>query len=252
MKYTEAAVGNVDNVIATLRVHFRTRFQSFDEDEVKQTLWMDPSVADEDDEDVLEQFMASWNHFKLVLGGDDKVPSRVSVLKEFKCLNKVYRNKFRGKKLSKLWQHILCYKSDGMPHLAKLATLIMTIGVSNCIVERSFSQLNSMLNERRLCLLPSTMENLLIVKANHHLFVEDERKEIIDMALDRYLSTRQKRKLSSPAHQVKKRKTMAAANNVAEVDSSSSSEVDSDNSTDSENSVDGSDDSYASSDSSVV
>ena len=69
----------------------------------------------------------------------------------------------------------------------------MAIGVSNSIVECGFSILTSMLSDRRLSLNHNTMEDLLLIKANHHAWEELEREKILEDALRAFLMKRRKR-----------------------------------------------------------
>ena len=58
--------------------------------------------------------------------------------------------------------------------------------------ERGFSILTGMMSDRRLSLKHETLEDLLMVKVNHGNWTEQERNEILQRALDSYMSTRRK------------------------------------------------------------
>ena len=73
-----------------------------------------------------------------------------------------------------------------------LAELILCLGVSNNIVEAGFSYLTAMLSDRRLSISHSTMEDLMMIKANQSVWSPKEKDDILDSALDHYMSKRRK------------------------------------------------------------
>ena len=96
-----------------------------------------------------------------------------------------------------LWRQVLSFKRLQFPNLCLVIELLITIAGSNSAVERAFSVLTLLLNDRRLCMTHETMENLMIVKGNDKVWTEKEKKDILARSVDIYLEKRRKTKLSS-------------------------------------------------------
>ena len=91
----------------------------------------------------------------------------------------------------------MSFKRLQFPNLCLVIELLITIAGSNSAVERAFSVLTLLLNDRRLCMTHETMENLMIVKGNDKVWTEKEKKDILARSVDIYLEKRRKTKLSS-------------------------------------------------------
>ena len=100
---------------------------------------------------------------------------------------------YKGVKSSDLWQKILTYKEKQFPNICLLAEIVLTLGPSNSVVEKGFSQLTAMLSDRRLSMKPITMGNLLIIKVNHLTWPPEERDEIIERALEIYMQKKRRK-----------------------------------------------------------
>ena len=70
---------------------------------------------------------------------------------------------------------------------------MLPLGPSNSVVEKGFSQLTTMLSDRRLSMKPITMENLMIIKVNHLTWSPEERDEIIERALEIYMQKKRRK-----------------------------------------------------------
>ena len=80
-------------------------------------------------------------------------------------------------------------------NLCILAEIVMVHSGSNSSVERAFSMLTAMLNDRRLKMKHSTIESLMIVKINDKIWSAEERAEIIQRAVDIHLDSSRRRKI---------------------------------------------------------
>ena len=59
-----------------------------------------------------------------------------------------------------LWEQVFSYKRAKYPNICAIAEIVLCVGASNSVVEKGFSQLSSMLSDRRLNLGADTMEIL--------------------------------------------------------------------------------------------
>lgn len=99
-------------------------------------------------------------------------------------------NDFNGEGLP-LTASVLEYwkeKSNTKPELYKLASVMMTIPPTQTSVERVFSALALVLTSHRTRLGDETLENILLVRLNHDLFVKDnlntEKEVEVDVIVD--------------------------------------------------------------------
>lgn len=95
-----------------------------------------------------------------------------------------------------LWRRVLNFRRLEFPNLSLVIELITCIAGSNSSVERAFSLLTLLLNDRRLSMSHETMEDLLLTKANDSAWSEAERKGIIARAVEIYLEKRRKVQLA--------------------------------------------------------
>ena len=77
-----------------------------------------------------------------------------------------------SKSLTKLWCHVLNFRRLEFPNLCLIIELLTCIAGSNSTVERAFSLLTLLLMDRRWTMHHSTMEDLLITKANDNTWSE--------------------------------------------------------------------------------
>ena len=112
-----------------------------------------------------------------------------------------------------MWQNLFLYHRIKFPNFSLLVELMMCISGSNSAVERIFSILTVILNDRRLKMNHSTMEDSLIIAGNDQNFTYQERDDILSRAVDIYLSKRRVFRLDS-----------ANASNVTDYSSEESSD----------------------------
>ena len=136
-------------------------------------------------------FLAS--HFAVTISVTTFDPEKLK--KEWKNLKLTVNSYYKKVKASQLWERILQYRQNKFPNICLLVEIVIAVGMSNSVVESCFSFLSAMLSDRRLSLKQNDMENLiLIIKANHYLWSEEECNEIIEIELEKF-TTEKKRKL---------------------------------------------------------
>ena len=169
------------------------RFSSFKNGSVYTSMfWLNPANWREDDVTAeVEAMEVVAAHFSTSLAAVDFQSSKIK--REWQMLKVLHTNFYRGMKAKDMWGQIVQYRRDDMPNICLLVEVAMAIGVSNSTVECGFSILTSMLSDRRLSLNHNTMEDLLLIKANHHSWEELERDEILEDALKVFMSKRRKR-----------------------------------------------------------
>ena len=89
-----------------------------------------------------------------------------------------------------IWQRMLKYKRMEFPNLLMLVELIMCLSGSNSSVERAFSVLTTLLSDRRLSMKHDTMEEVILIAGNDSLWSDSERAEILNAAVEKYMSKR--------------------------------------------------------------
>ena len=80
-----------------------------------------------------------------------------------------------------------------------MASLVLSTSGSNSKVKITFSTVSNKLSDKRLSMSHSTLNDNLIVYGNHSLWNKDEREEIIERALDMYLKSQRRMKISNDA-----------------------------------------------------
>ena len=84
------------------------------------------------------------------------------------------------------------YRRHEYPNFTIILELITSISGSNSSVERTFSTLTLLVSDHRLSMDHKTMENLLVIKSNDHVWSSTERKSILTRAVKLYLEKRRK------------------------------------------------------------
>jgi len=169
---------------------------SFSHEVYKNMTWIDPAnwISTKTELQCLEKMV---EHFKVPLEHHGFTFESPKLKAEWKDLKHLVRNFYPGVRCKKLWKQILQYRMEQFPNICLLAQIVLAIGVSNSVVESGFSHLSSMLTDRRLSLNHSTMEDLLLLKINHHSWVDSDRDEIITSALKKYTRKRRCTKLDN-------------------------------------------------------
>lgn len=115
--------------------------------------------------------------------------------REWKDLKIVIKHNFStALSTLELWNLIFLHRRKQFSNVCLLAEIAFVVGVSNASVESCFSYLSALLSDRRLSLSHETMKNLLLIRANHKVWSDQEQQQIIDRAVETFLSTRRKKK----------------------------------------------------------
>ena len=175
-----------DRTLPALKDCLETRFSSFNSQSLFQDMmWVDPANWRSDTAGELESMNTLAQHFE--------VPLAAAGLQGQQGQAGMERCQDPGQELlQRLWEQILCYRKANFPNICLLVELVLSVGVSNSTVEGGFSILTAMLSDCRLSLNHSTMENLMLIKANHLAWSERDRDEIIDDALEHFLSSKRR------------------------------------------------------------
>ena len=78
-----------------------------------------------------------------------------------------------------------------------LAELILSLAGSNSDVEHGFSMLTNTLMNRHLKMSHSTLENLILIRCNDGIWLDYQRKKIIQQAADIHLTKQKKLRVDS-------------------------------------------------------
>ena len=77
--------------------------------------------------------------------------------------------------------------------MSLLAEIVQALGTSNIKVEKVFSQFRTLLDNQKTSVSSDTLNNILLIQANHDAWTENEQREILDAAQLAYMQTLQKR-----------------------------------------------------------
>ncbi|KAK6192681.1 hypothetical protein SNE40_004112 [Patella caerulea] len=200
-------------IIINLAICISNRFKSFQADVFKHFSWLNPAYWSEDSvESEMDSILYLANHFKIPLEFNEFVFEVEKLKKEWTSLKWTVEHFYKNiKQTENLWKKLIVYKSEQFKNICMLAELVMSIGVTNSIVESAFSHLTSLLTDTRLSLKHDTMENLLILKCNQFVWSPSDIQGILDSAAKSYLSRKRKYKLSTTTQSdvAKKRKVVA-------------------------------------------
>jgi hypothetical protein len=168
------------------------RFKSFNEPIYNHFKWTDPSTWAPDRESELNDLKSVAGHLEESLQASDFKIERLK--QEWKELRLTVQHKFSHliANAVELWTAILKFQKQQFHTVCQLIELVLSIGVSNAVVESGFSRLTHLLSDRRLSMNHETMEAMLL-QANDSLWTEHERSDIIEMALQQFLRKRRKR-----------------------------------------------------------
>ena len=119
---------------------------------------------------------------------------KTKVLKEWRSFQVIRNQYYKDLTAKSLWEKMLQYKKKGFPNLVILVELVMCFLVSNCAVERIFSLLTTLLNNRRRSMRHDTMEDCLLIAVNNSNWSKQE-DEILNKIVEEYLQKKWKIKI---------------------------------------------------------
>ena len=151
---------------------------------IQSMIWLDPGNWGNDDDD-LAKIAISGEYFQVPLKrAGFNYPG---LKKEWPRFKQRVQYFYAGMKKGQLWKNIFQYRQKEFPNICCLVSLLSSVGPSNSMVEKTFSVLNSMLNDRRMALSALTMEDLLLLQGNKNVWTEREINSIIDDAVESYM-----------------------------------------------------------------
>ena len=127
--------------------------------------WIDPALWKDEE---LSSIFRLIDHFQHTLESANRDRSKLKY--EWKELKHTVKFYYRGVPATLLWPRIFQYRKAQFRNICISVELVLVFGASNSVMEAGFSQLTSMLSDRRPSLKHETMENLMIIKANHKSF----------------------------------------------------------------------------------
>ena len=88
---------------------------------------------------------------------------------------------------------IFTYRKKELPNILKIVQLVLCCSSSNKAVKSSFSILTAMLSDRRLSMSHETMEDNMIISSNAKVLTEQEKEEILQNAMKKYLTNKRRK-----------------------------------------------------------
>lgn len=177
------------------------RFKSLCENEILQnTKWVNPANWHENPQEDWKSVSSFAEAFKSTLKENRFCPEKLS--REWKDLQIAVKNYYVGVGPHILWQRLAQYRKMQFRNVLMLVEIALSFAGSNCVVESGFSVLTAMMSDRRLETKHDTLENLLLIKVNHRNWTAQQIDEILDDALQSYMSKRRKLKAGETGDEV--------------------------------------------------
>ena len=204
---SETVVNNLKSaVIPQVKLCLNKRFESFESDIFQNMMWVDPANWG-DTAGEIESLLYLADHFEGSLAANNF--DRQEVPSEWPEFKRRVNYCMKGVTGLAMWERIFLFRRSEFINVCLLAEIVLCLGVSNSIVESGFSHLTHMLTDRRLSLKHKTMENLLLIKINDFVWSEGEKDEILEKALDTYMTgKRRKRVVDVPSNSTSQSKHM--------------------------------------------
>ena len=183
-----APLNALSRVAREIKTSLNVRFSDLEGDIFNEMKWFDPKVWDDSADFGNDQIMNFYYHFKAPLdhsGFDNR-----RILAEWKSFKTFVRHNYAGFDALPLWKKIIQYRKSEYKNLCLLANLMLSISGSNSSVERAFSILSIILSDRRLSMNHDHMESIMLISGNKNNWTKAEKDQIIDRAVDIYLSKR--------------------------------------------------------------
>ena len=79
-----------------------------------------------------------------------------------------------------------------------MTEIVFSLSASNSMVEKAFSLFTLLLSNKRLSLKHETIESLMKINLSDKIWTEKEKNEIVERAVDVYLSKRRGKKIAEP------------------------------------------------------
>lgn len=197
VKEGKKIISKVKNtLIPEIQRCIEARFSNLMNDEIYRAFSIaDISTWDFDNSEFgLETLRILAAHFQSPLQFHDFSLSQA--ITEFKEMKRLIQGRYRHF-VSKtgVWEQIFPNYIDKYPHALLIIELCLTMSWSSASVERGFSTLKRVLTDSRLSLNKSSLDDLLMIIINLPILKKLDpqyESKLIDKAVDRYLSTKQR------------------------------------------------------------
>ena len=170
----------------------KTRFEDFNNSGFCSMKWLDAQFWLPSVDYGRDQHLTLYSHFKVVLDEAGYDPTKVE--KEWKQVRSFitchYLKSEKPLAAAIIWQNILRYRRNEYPNISKLVSLVIAMSGSNSTVERAFSLLTLILSDRRLSLKHKVINDIMLIKGNDKIWSPEEKTQLMERALDIYLSKR--------------------------------------------------------------
>ena len=83
-----------------------------------------------------------------------------------------------------------------------MTEIVFSLSASNSMVEGAFSLLTLLLSDKQLLLKHETIESLMKINLSDKIWIEKEKNEILERAVDVYLSKQRGEKIAEPPKKV--------------------------------------------------
>ena len=122
--------------------------------------------------------------------------------KEWCQLKNFARSHHSGLDAHSLWEKIFIYRRNEFKNVCLMAKIVFSLSTSNSMVERAFSLLTLLLSDKQLLLKHETIESLMKINLSDKIWTEKEKNEILERAVDVYLSKRGGTNIAEPPKKV--------------------------------------------------
>ena len=112
------------------------------------------------------------------------------------------RSHHSGLHAHSLWEKIFIYRRNEFKNVCLMTKIVFSLSASNSMVERAFSLLILLLSDKRLSLKHETIESLIKINLSDKIWTKNEKNEILERAVDVYLSKRGGKNIAEPPKKV--------------------------------------------------
>lgn len=160
------------DTIAIIAQLIKDRFSSLVENEVfKAMKCIDPQYWEDDQtKNVPEEIEILLREFQEPL--DKAGFNMFKIFAEWKALQTLVKTQYAGFNFTDVWSQLFKNCQKEFPNILLLVELILSLSLSNSVIERVFSMLMTFLSNCRLRLNHETVENCLLTVGNKNAWAE--------------------------------------------------------------------------------
>ena len=199
MTYLDEAVvhettAKKQNALRSLRVISEECFSCFSDLIYQHMKRLDPKNWEDDVTYASNQIEKLASHFKDPLEKDN-FDCRV-VHKESRQLKNFARSHWSGLDAHSFWEKIFIYRRNEFKNVFLMDKINFSLSTLNSMAERAFRYLTLLLSDKRLSLKHKTTKSLMEINLSDQIWTEKEKNEILERAVDVYLSKQQGNKIT--------------------------------------------------------